>query len=174
MSPFAYPIFEDLVRKPDHDIGIPEFVGTCELAPAFPCCSVITSAAKASSVSSVGIQSPGGAIANGRKPAFTSGRRSSAGSSSNPGGSESAHKSQMVLCGIPAVVAAGCQRPRLELLPRRPPSFDDEMRRAFRTEPDDTPSIPEVAARLPLIGTLIGTIDGVQASTPKIQRLGLA
>jgi hypothetical protein len=35
-SPSAHPIFEDLVRKPDHDIVIPEFVGTCELASAFP------------------------------------------------------------------------------------------------------------------------------------------
>ena len=50
--PLAVRFLEDPVRRPGHDIVIPEFVGTCELAPALPCSSVITSAAKAFSVPS--------------------------------------------------------------------------------------------------------------------------
>ncbi len=43
----SYPIFEDPVRRPDHNPVIPESFGTCEREPAFPCSSVTTRVVRA-------------------------------------------------------------------------------------------------------------------------------
>jgi hypothetical protein len=43
-SPSACPILEDPVRQPDHNIVMPELIGTCEREPASPRRFAITSA----------------------------------------------------------------------------------------------------------------------------------